>query len=214
MIKIVCIPNSDFMKNIARTLRTTKGIKVIDDVSRSGKKLNNTVAFIDLDRYEADNLLSLIKDLSDREIRVIGFIDACLGVTNLKFIDAGVNSIFVKYDSVTDNIAKVIESVNRTNYYLPNKLISPLLHAIEERKRANQEAFAYRIEKSGFSMTRKQIDIAYLLRKGFSNKEIALFLGISEGATKVHISRIYAKMGNSTRNEVIDIFDRLMTRRG
>jgi DNA-binding NarL/FixJ family response regulator len=47
--------------------------------------------------------------------------------------------------------------------------------------------------------TSRQRDIVQLVAQGFSNKEIALQLGIAEGTVKLHLHRLYDRLGVRNR---------------
>jgi DNA-binding NarL/FixJ family response regulator len=71
---------------------------------------------------------------------------------------------------------------------------------------------------SGLGRTRTQADrhgltegqrrVAELLREGKSNREIGDLLGLTEGTVKVHVSKIFRKMGVVSRAEAIALFQR------
>jgi LuxR family maltose regulon positive regulatory protein len=50
-------------------------------------------------------------------------------------------------------------------------------------------------------ITPNEITMLQFIRKGASNKQIAAELGLSEGTIRVYLSRIYAKLGVTTRNQ-------------
>lgn len=52
-------------------------------------------------------------------------------------------------------------------------------------------------------LTPRQLDIANELKKGFSNREIAEALFITDDAVKFHLTRIYRKLGVKSRAEAI-----------
>ena len=53
------------------------------------------------------------------------------------------------------------------------------------------------------TLTKREQQIATLIRQGWQNKEIARQLGLSDGTVKVHAHRIYQKLGVKTRSELI-----------
>ena len=57
---------------------------------------------------------------------------------------------------------------------------------------------------AGFSqrLTLRQNQIVAMLKIGSSNKEIAHVLGLSEGTIKVHLHRIYQRIGASNRTQL------------
>jgi DNA-binding NarL/FixJ family response regulator len=62
--------------------------------------------------------------------------------------------------------------------------------------------------RPGSRLTLRQAQIVTLLQSGLSNREISDRLGISEGTVKVHLHRIYEKMGVSNRTQLAAEFMR------
>ena len=61
-----------------------------------------------------------------------------------------------------------------------------------------------RLTGTGLSreLTLRQNQIVAMLKIGSSNKEIAQVLGLSEGTIKVHLHRIYQRVGVSNRTQL------------
>lgn len=57
-------------------------------------------------------------------------------------------------------------------------------------------------------LTEGQRRVAELLREGKSNREIGDLLGLTEGTVKVHVSKIFRKLGVVSRAEAIALFQR------
>lgn len=51
-------------------------------------------------------------------------------------------------------------------------------------------------------LTRRESQIDFLIYRGAKNKEIGAALGISEGTVKVYLSRLFRKLGISSRLEL------------
>ncbi len=52
----------------------------------------------------------------------------------------------------------------------------------------------------------RETEVIHLLRKGFATEAIALKLGIRVPTVKMHLQRIYAKLGATNRNHAVAIF--------
>lgn len=59
-----------------------------------------------------------------------------------------------------------------------------------------------------FGLTEGQRRVMELLREGKSNREIGDLLGLTEGTVKVHVSKIFRKMGVVSRAEAIALLQR------
>ena len=63
-------------------------------------------------------------------------------------------------------------------------------------------------EKKIDTLTRRELEVALLLREGYSNAKLANILSISEGTVKKHISNIFSKLEIYTRTEVLVFVER------
>jgi len=54
-------------------------------------------------------------------------------------------------------------------------------------------------------LTRRQLQIATLASQGFSNKEVGRRLKLSDGTVKLHLHRIYTRLGLRNRTELASV---------
>jgi two-component system nitrate/nitrite response regulator NarL len=66
---------------------------------------------------------------------------------------------------------------------------------LEKKLRPRQSSFA--------GLTNREQQVAALVSRGHTNKEIAQHLGLSEGTVKVHAHHIFRKLGVKTRAALI-----------
>ena len=52
-------------------------------------------------------------------------------------------------------------------------------------------------------LSRREVRIAFLVARGFSNKKVAHELGLKEGTVKGHLSRVFQKLGAKRRYDLI-----------
>lgn len=64
----------------------------------------------------------------------------------------------------------------------------------------------YYILASSFSLTKRELELGYLVVSGYSNAQIAQQLFIAESTVKKHVTHIYEKMGVSGRREFRELF--------
>ena len=57
----------------------------------------------------------------------------------------------------------------------------------------------------GDALSKRELDVLLCVARGLSNKEIALDLSISENTVKVHLRRIFTKLGVSSRTEAATV---------
>lgn len=112
----------------------------------------------------------------------------------LEAIQLGVNGLILKETAPREllQIAQLVRSGERW--------LDP-----EATKRALSQAMAERqmdYHAQG-ALTRRETDLTRLVSRGLRNKEIAAQLEISEGTVKMHLHRIYEKLGVSSRTELV-----------
>jgi DNA-binding NarL/FixJ family response regulator len=59
-------------------------------------------------------------------------------------------------------------------------------------------------EHSSAGLTRREHEIALLMARGLSNRQVAGALAISEGTARIHAERILVKLGLRSRVQIAD----------
>ena len=54
-------------------------------------------------------------------------------------------------------------------------------------------------------LSEREFEVALLVAEGYSNKQIARELGVCEGTVKLHVSRIFRKVGAGGRYSLIKL---------
>ena len=57
--------------------------------------------------------------------------------------------------------------------------------------------------KRAFGLSEREVEIAIMIYEGFTNKQIASALKLTDGTARNYISSIYEKMGVSSRSEAV-----------
>ena len=52
-------------------------------------------------------------------------------------------------------------------------------------------------------LNRNEMNLLRLIRQGAANKQMAAALGLSEGTIRVYLSRLYGKLGVTTRTQAL-----------
>jgi DNA-binding NarL/FixJ family response regulator len=120
--------------------------------------------------------------------------------TFLKCVRAGVVGYLLQDASAADVISGV-QAVARGEAVCPPQLCMHLFRAVGRQWTALPSAHV-RIQ---LGLTRRQQQLVPLIAQGFTNKEIACHLNISEQTVKNHIHRMLRRVGATDRLQVIDM---------
>jgi DNA-binding NarL/FixJ family response regulator len=120
--------------------------------------------------------------------------------TFLKYVRAGVAGYFLQDASAADIISGV-RAVAQGQAVCPPQLCMPLFQSVA-RQWTSPPGVHIDIQ---FGLTRRQQQLVPLIAQGFTNKEIASHLNISEQTVKNHIHRMLRRVGATDRLQVIDI---------
>lgn len=105
-----------------------------------------------------------------------------------------------------DTLLNALRQVLAGEIYLP-----PHLHD-KFSVTLNGDLGAGRNLNDRYGLTEGQRRVMELLREGKSNREIGDLLGLTEGTVKVHVSKIFRKLGVVSRAEAIALFQRQRNR--
>jgi len=109
----------------------------------------------------------------------------------LDAIQCKVDGIVLKHEG-EDKLLAAIDAVQRGLRFIDSDLYD----------RALQRAGASNFRSALESLTSKEIKVARLVAAGMRNREIAKQLLTTEGTIKVHLHKIYTKIGISNRTEL------------
>lgn len=120
--------------------------------------------------------------------------------TFLKCVRAGAMGYLLKDASALDVISGV-RSVAQGQAVCPSQMCTPLFRTVA-RQWTSLPSARMKIE---LGLTRRQQQLVPLIAHGFTNKEIACQLNISEQTVKNHIHEMLRRVGASDRLQVIDL---------
>lgn len=107
----------------------------------------------------------------------------------VKAKNMGIDAYILK-DAFIDDIMYSLRVVDRGGKFYSSDLMANVGNTSEDDKRID-------------TLTRRELEVALLLREGYSNAKIANNLSISEGTVKKHISNIFSKLEIYTRTEAL-----------
>ncbi|HPE68714.1 MAG TPA: response regulator transcription factor [Thermotogota bacterium] len=105
-----------------------------------------------------------------------------------------------------DKLLQALRDGIQGNLMMPSSVAAKLAAKVS-RQREQEEHFLQQKthEPEGLveELSQREKEIAFLLMKGMSNREIASSLFLSEGTVKNYVSNIYSKLGTRSRTEAV-----------
>ncbi|PYR94168.1 MAG: DNA-binding response regulator [Acidobacteria bacterium] len=193
-----------FREGLRVLLETEPGFEVVGYAADGAqtidlaKQLNPDVLLLDvaMPRMGGLDTLRALKGnrLHVKTILVTGSIDR---TEVLNALQLGAHGVVLK-GAAPELLFKSIHVAMRGEYWVDRTAVSDLIAAFREASPLPDAPAAQR----PFGLTEREFDIVIALTGGLSNKEIAQQLGISEETVKHHLTKIYDKVGASTRLEL------------
>lgn len=146
--------------------------------------LNGVLAVKEIRQFNTETKIIMLTTFDDEDyiVEAISY-----GASGYLFKD-------IEYDKLVSNIKDVYAG----QYIMPTKVAQVLA-----KKLMNQEKRKDEIKK--YNLTARELEIIDLIKDGFSNKQIASVLYISEGTVKNYISSIYNKTDMNDRESLIEL---------
>lgn len=111
---------------------------------------------------------------------------------------------FLLKDIHGDKLISSIRDAVRGQFMLPSIIAKKLATRLSQlSSQAQQNINTEKLRREGIEFSVREKEIALLMLKGFSNRQIAKALFISEGTVKNYISIIYSKIGTNERTKAI-----------
>ena len=113
----------------------------------------------------------------------------------VKAKNLGIDAYVLK-DAFIDDIMYSLKVVDRGGKFYSSDLVDNMGGSFTEE------------EKKIEALTKRELEVALLLREGYTNAKIAEDLFVSEGTIKKHISNIFGKLDMYSRTEVLVFVER------
>lgn len=102
---------------------------------------------------------------------------------------------FLPYAEVARSLLRALHSVAKGNIWFPRDILREFVQLRGELQKKDPSG----VER----ITAREVQIVELVRRRFSNKEIAEILKIRESTVKFHLSNIYSKLQVSSRHDLV-----------
>jgi DNA-binding NarL/FixJ family response regulator len=207
-ISVFLVAGNRLLREALARLLSKKGDFDVCGVSPLVPDVSSSIATYDMDVLVLD---TITVQLSDNELipEIIAKVPKIKVVlidmdddpeVFLRCVRAGVAGYLLKDASAADVISAV-RSASMGQAVCPLQLCMSLFQTVARQWTSFPNA---RI-KAELGLTRRQQQLVPLIAQGFTNKEIAAHLNLSEQTVKNHIHRMLRRIGASDRLEVIDI---------
>lgn len=132
----------------------------------------------------------------DAAIKIVLLTAAIESSDIVSALQLGARAIVLK-DTATELLFKCIRCVMGGQYWVGREGVADLVQALRELAAPRVEH-----ERKTFGLTRRELDIVGAIVAGYSNKDIARKLAISEDTVKHHLTNVFDKTGVSSRLEL------------
>jgi DNA-binding NarL/FixJ family response regulator len=195
-----------FREALRTLLETQEDFAIIGEAANGNEAIAMTQEFspevilMDLRMPEMDGVKAIeIIHTAYPEIRIIMLTTFDEDEALFKGLKAGAVGYLLK-DMKSEQLFTSIRTAARGEYILAPSAMSKLVEKVTQIEASkNREPDTSLIEP----LSQREIEVLSLIAIGFSNKEIALKLVISEGTAKNHVSSILSKLGARDRLQAV-----------
>lgn len=105
--------------------------------------------------------------------------------------------------------ARAFVSKSVSNEVLGNTVLRVLTGRLTKSEWITPEGVREVVEDPGPELTQRQRQVLALIRRGYTNKEIGLHLGLAEATVKQHLSSLFRMLDVRTRTQLVLAASRL-----
>ena len=194
-----------FREGLRKLLEAELGIRIVgeavdgEETVKVVRQLKPHVLLLDLSLPKLSGL-EVLAELGKLELRTrtIMLTAAIEREQVVEALQLGVRGIVLKH-SALQLLLKSIRCVNEGQYWVGQEGVSDLIHALQRMKPSGHESGALR----NFGLSAREMEVIALIVAGYTNKDLARELGISENTAKHHLTNIFDKLGVSNRLELV-----------
>ena len=195
MIKILIADDHKIVRlGLVAMLESETNMSVIaqaedgEDAVRKSEKLHPDIVIVDLMMPKMDGVTAITRlKESNPGVHIVAFTSFATSDVLVQAKDAGADAVVLKTDD--DSILqKAIQEV-----YAGRKYMSPAVKGL------------LKSDPPVPHLSNRQSEVLQALGHGYTNRDIALQLGISSRSVEVHVNTLLAKIGAANRTEAVAI---------
>jgi DNA-binding NarL/FixJ family response regulator len=194
-----------FREGLRKLLEAEPGMRVVgeagdgEETVRVVAQLKPKILLLDLSMPKMPGLEAL-RELSKRGIQTSTIV-LTAAIERQQIVEAlqmGAHGIVLKHAAL-ELLLKSIRCVNDGQYWVDQGSVSDLVQALRQIH-PPQSASG---DRSDFGLTPREREVIELIVAGYTNKDLARKLNISEHTAKHHLTNIFDKLGVSNRLELV-----------
>ncbi|WP_246752811.1 response regulator transcription factor [Sinorhizobium sp. BG8] len=131
--------------------------------------------------------LDVLRELNRMKLSVkVIFLTAFISEEqNMQATAMGARGILLK-ESAPEALVECMRAVGKGSFWLPSKRTAETSEQKDDSSRSFFDSFC--------KLTGREKEISYMVAEGYSNKQIASLLNVSEGTVKIHVHNIFSKL--------------------
>jgi DNA-binding NarL/FixJ family response regulator len=194
-----------FREGLRKLLEAEPGFRVVAEASdgeeavKVVRQFKPKILLLDLSMPKGNGLETLraLKQLGS-QTRTIILTAAIEKEQVIEALQLGARGIVLKH-STLQVILKSIRCVSDDQFWVGQESVSDLIQALQRLTPQHRAPEAAR----NFGLTSRELQVVALIVAGYTNKDLARKLGISEHTAKHHLTNIFDKLGVSNRLELV-----------
>ncbi len=194
-----------FREGLRKLLEAEPGMQIVgeavdgEETVKVVRQLKPHVLLLDLSLPKLSGL-EVLAELSKLELqtRTIMLTAAIEREQVVEALQLGVRGIVLKH-SALQLLLKSIRCVHEGQYWVGQEGVSDLIHALRRMRPSRGGSEVPR----NFGLSAREMEVIALIVAGYTNKDLARELGISENTAKHHLTNIFDKLGVSNRLELV-----------
>lgn len=186
----------DTVVDITETTQAEKAIEILE----SGKTFD--LILIDLSMPGIDGM-SILKRMHERKVWLPLVVIS--GEEDTRKIKAALDSGalgFIPKSHNSQQMLSALKAILGGEIYIPDN-IEKQINNLETRRPPAEAGSNDALKASG--ITKRQFEVLQLLAKGYSNKQIATTLFLTEHTIKAHISALFSSLNAGNRTECVQL---------
>ncbi|MGD0223012.1 MAG: response regulator transcription factor [Terriglobia bacterium] len=194
-----------FREGLRKLLEAEPWLRIVGEAAdaketvRLVRQHNPQILLLDLALSKARGIEAL-RELSKLGLptRTIILTEAIESDQAVEVLRLGARGIIMKHSAV-ELLLKSIRCVNDGEFWLGHERLLDLIQAVRRMTPYPSDSG----DKRDFGLTSREMQVIKLISSGYTNKDLAKELSISENTAKHHITNIFDKLGVSNRMELV-----------